>query len=73
MVEPFGCQLDQLWVIVDRCRRCLPDVVEFVDKTQLLARILRVTTCHSHFGIDLRGCRGGIENHLCCCCHRRRI
>ena len=73
MVEAFGCQLDELRVIADRCRRYLPDVVKFVDKTQLLACILRVTTCDSHFGIDLSGCGGGIEDHLCCCCHRGRI
>jgi hypothetical protein len=73
MVEPIGCQLDELWVTVDRSSRYLPNVVEFVDKMQLLACILRVTTSHSHFGIDLRGCRGGIEDHLCCCYHRRRI
>jgi hypothetical protein len=57
MVEPFGCQLDELYVIVDRCRRYLPDIVEFVDKTQPRACILGVTTCHSRFGIDLSGCR----------------
>jgi hypothetical protein len=73
MVEPIGCQLDELWVTVDRSSRYLPNVVEFVDKMQLLACILRVTTCHSHFGIDLSGCRRGIEDHLCCCYHRRRI
>jgi hypothetical protein len=33
MVETFGCQLDELWVVVDRCRRYLPDVMEFVDET----------------------------------------
>jgi hypothetical protein len=56
MAEPFGCQLDELCVILDRCRRYLPDVVEIVDETQLPACILRVTTGHNRIRIDLSGC-----------------
>jgi len=52
---------DERWITVDRRRRYLPDVVEIVDKTQLLAPILRVTTCHSRFAIDMGGCGGGVD------------
>ena len=32
MVEPLGCRLDELWVIVGICRRYLPNVMEIVDE-----------------------------------------
>ena len=48
------------WVVVDICRRYSPNVVEIVDETQLLAGVLRVTTGHDRFGIDLSGCSGGL-------------
>jgi hypothetical protein len=61
MIESFGRQLDELCVSVDICRRYLPNVVEIVDKTQLLACVLRVTTCDSRLGIDLSGCSGRLD------------
>jgi hypothetical protein len=60
----FVCQPDVLVVLVgiavrDERTRCLPDVVQGVHQTQLLARILGVATAHDGVGFDIS--RGGIQ------------